>query len=311
MVYLFSLMHFGPVYLEEMYCCFLYSIDLKTNNMKLRFAQNPLPHQFIFLPGLWIAILDFKLYAWSCFIFCYFKFSIVAKVITFSAVTLDLGPERGVCVSFPGIAMALKRQLCFDQKQRELAGPLGVSSSVASGASLPFASLVLPPLTFLSPLVAYLGDCATFSSRGRWLGRHERQEGTEKEDKPSALPSLQSLLAWLASQPPTWPSFGNGVLTILFEVYHSIMKNSLLNLAFPLVGSPYVRGSHGCCSPAKSCLTLCDPMNCSLLGPSVVHCLPDFVQIHVHWIGDAVSPSHALLLPSHFALQSFPVSGSF
>jgi len=51
-VYLFSLMHFGPIYLEEMYCCFLYSIDLKTNNMKLRFAQNPLPHQFIFLPGL-------------------------------------------------------------------------------------------------------------------------------------------------------------------------------------------------------------------------------------------------------------------
>ena len=114
----------------------------------------------------------------------------------------------------------------------------------------------------------------------------------------------------MASQPPTWPSFGNGVLTILFEVYHSIMKNSLLNLAFPLVGSPYVRGIHGC-SPAKSCLTLCDPMNCSLLGSSVVHYLPDFVQIHVHWIGDAVSLSHALLLPSRRALQSFPVSGSF
>ena len=108
-----------------------------------------------------------------------------------------------MCVSFPGIAMALKRQLCFDQKQRDLAGPLGVSSSVASGASLPFASLMLPPLTFLSPLVAYLGDCTTFSSRGRWLGRHERQEGTEKEDKPSAL-LLCSLSwhGWLPSPPP-------------------------------------------------------------------------------------------------------------
>ena len=126
----------------------------------------------------------------------------------------------------------------------------------------------------LSPSIYYL-------THGRWLGRHERQEGVEKEDKPCALPSLQSLLAWLASQPPNWPSFGNGVLTILFEVYHSIMKNSLLNLAFPLVGLPYVRGIHGC-SPAKSCLTLCDPMNCSLLGSSVVHYLPDFVQIHVH-----------------------------
>ena len=186
----------------------------------------------------------------------------------------------------------------------ELAGPLGVSSSVASGASLPFASLVLPPLTFLPPLVAYLGDCTTFH-----LFTTSPTAGG-LADKPSALPSLQSLLAWLASQPPTWPSFGKGVLTILFEVYHSIMKNSLLNLAFPLVGSPYVRGIHGC-SPAKSCLTLCDPMNCSLLGSSVVHYLPDFVQIHVHWIGDAVSLSHALLLPSRCALQSFPVSGSF
>lgn len=104
-----------------MYCCFLYSIDLKTNNMKLRFAQNPLLHWFIFLPGLWFAILDFRLLnARSCFIFCYFKFSLVAKVIPFSAVTQNCNFFFFFRFSFPGIARVLERQLCFglftDQK---------------------------------------------------------------------------------------------------------------------------------------------------------------------------------------------------
>ena len=50
-----------------------------------------------------------------------------------------------------------------------------------------------------------------------------------------------------------------------------------------------------CCSVAKSCLTLCDPMDCSKLGSSVLHCLPEFTQIHVHWVSDAIQPSHPLL----------------
>ena len=37
-----------------------------------------------------------------------------------------------------------------------------------------------------------------------------------------------------------------------------------------------------CCSVAKTCLTLCDPMDCSTPGPPVLHYLPGFVQIHVH-----------------------------
>ena len=49
-----------------------------------------------------------------------------------------------------------------------------------------------------------------------------------------------------------------------------------------------------CCSVAKSCLTLCDPVDYSKPGSSV-HCLPEFAQIHVHWVGDAIQPSHPLL----------------
>ena len=53
-----------------------------------------------------------------------------------------------------------------------------------------------------------------------------------------------------------------------------------------------------CCSVAKSCLTLCDPMDCSTPGFPVLHYLPEFTQTHVHWVGDAIQPSHPLLLPS-------------
>ena len=52
------------------------------------------------------------------------------------------------------------------------------------------------------------------------------------------------------------------------------------------------------CSVAESCPTLCNPMNCSLLGFPVLHYLPDFAQIHIHWVSDAIQPSHPLSSPS-------------
>ena len=51
-------------------------------------------------------------------------------------------------------------------------------------------------------------------------------------------------------------------------------------------------------SVAQSCPTLCDPMNCSTPGFPVHHQLPELAQIHVHRVGDAIQPSHPLLLPS-------------
>ena len=52
------------------------------------------------------------------------------------------------------------------------------------------------------------------------------------------------------------------------------------------------------------------PVDCSTPGSSVLHCLPEFAQIHVRWVGDAVCPSHPVT-PCSFCLQSFPASGSF
>ena len=45
-------------------------------------------------------------------------------------------------------------------------------------------------------------------------------------------------------------------------------------------------------SVAQSCLTLCDPMNCSTPGLPVHHQLPEFTQTHVHQVGDVIQPSH-------------------
>jgi len=50
-------------------------------------------------------------------------------------------------------------------------------------------------------------------------------------------------------------------------------------------------------SVTQSCPTLCNPMNCSTPGLPVHHQLPEFTQTHVHWVGDAIQPSHPLSSP--------------
>ena len=59
----------------------------------------------------------------------------------------------------------------------------------------------------------------------------------------------------------------------------------------------------GCCSVAKPCPTLCDPMNCSIPGFPVLKYLLEFVQTHVLWVGDAIQPSHLLSPASPLALN--------
>ena len=57
---------------------------------------------------------------------------------------------------------------------------------------------------------------------------------------------------------------------------------------------------------AESRPTLCDPMDCSMPGFLVLHCLPEFAQVHVHWVGEAMLCNHLiphrplLFLPSTF-----------
>ena len=75
--------------------------------------------------------------------------------------------------------------------------------------------------------------------------------------------------------------------------------------------SPCVWADLCCCSVSKSCLTLCDPMDCSMPGFPVFHCLLEFAHVHVHWVGDAIQPSHPLLPPSPSALKFSQHQGLF
>ena len=59
-------------------------------------------------------------------------------------------------------------------------------------------------------------------------------------------------------------------------------------------------------SVSQSCLTLWDPMNCSMSGLPVHHQLREFTQTQVHRIGDAIQPSH--LLSSLLFLPPIPPS---
>ena len=63
-------------------------------------------------------------------------------------------------------------------------------------------------------------------------------------------------------------------------------------------------------SQQVTCKTLCNPINYSTPGFPVPHHFPEFAEVHVHWISDAIQPSHPLS-PSSSCPQSFPASGSF
>ena len=58
-----------------------------------------------------------------------------------------------------------------------------------------------------------------------------------------------------------------------------------------------------CCLVPKSCLTLCDPMACGTPGIPVLYYIPEFTHTHVHWVSDAIQPSHPLPSPSPPALN--------
>ena len=78
-----------------------------------------------------------------------------------------------------------------------------------------------------------------------------------------------------------WALFPNQMLKLLVSGFS---LNLNVSVQFSLV--------------TQSCLTLCDPMNCSNTGLPVHHQLPEFTQTHVHQVGDAILPSHPLSSPS-------------
>ena len=64
-------------------------------------------------------------------------------------------------------------------------------------------------------------------------------------------------------------------------------------------------------SVTQSCPALCNPMDCSTRGLPVHHQLPECTQTHVHWVGDAIQPSHPLSSPSSPAFNLSQHQGLF
>ena len=64
-------------------------------------------------------------------------------------------------------------------------------------------------------------------------------------------------------------------------------------------------------SVTQLCPTLCEPMDCSTPGLPVHHQLPQFTQTHVHWVSDAIQPSHPRPSPSSSAFNLSQRQGLF
>ena len=100
------------------------------------------------------------------------------------------------------------------------------------------------------------------------------------------------LISWLQSLSAWFWSPGGGKLSLL--------------LPFPLL---FASSNGARChsvqysSVAISCPTLCNPMDCSTPGSPVLHCLPEFTQVPVHRVGDAIQLSHPLSPSSPSALN--------
>ena len=72
-----------------------------------------------------------------------------------------------------------------------------------------------------------------------------------------------------------------------------------------------MNSSFCCWSVARSCLTLCNPMDCSMPGFPVLRHLLELAQTHVHWVDDAIQPCHPLSSPSPSAFNLSQHQGLF
>ena len=80
-------------------------------------------------------------------------------------------------------------------------------------------------------------------------------------------------------------------------------KNNLVEIKIVKILNTYIEitritATSQFSSVAQSCPALWDPMNCSTPGFPFHHHQSELAQTHVHWVGNAIQPSHPLLSPS-------------
>ena len=132
-----------------------------------------------------------------------------------------------------------------------------------------------------------------FSRQEYWSGLPFPSPGDPPN--PGIEPSSPALQAdSLLSEPPGNPSIcikNHEFLWYLqFQSNYTgfVLASFLYIFITPFSNNEKIDTYTVCCSVAKSCPTLCDPMDCSMPDSSVFHYLLELAQIHVHWVGDAI-----------------------
>ena len=103
------------------------------------------------------------------------------------------------------------------------------------------------------------------------------------------LPQLQILHAEIKTRPSQI-----NIFFFLKRKRREVLNYYLLALIFIAM---WYSVAASCCSLAQLCLTLCNPMDCSMTGFRVHHQLPELAQTHVHQVSDVIQPSHPLSSP--------------
>ena len=91
-----------------------------------------------------------------------------------------------------------------------------------------------------------------------------------------------------------WKAFSN----IRTDIKKTIVAKTTSDLTFAVQSLSHVQLIHNF-------------MDCSIPGFQALHYIPEFAQIHVHWVNDAIQTSHVLLPPSPPALNLSQHQGLF
>ena len=104
-------------------------------------------------------------------------------------------------------------------------------------------------------------------------------------------------------------TFVGKVMSLIFNMLSMLVRTFLWRNKCLLIS--WLQSLPWFCEVAQSCLTLCNPMDCSTRGSPVHHQLLELAQIHVYWVGNAIQPSCPLSSPSPPAFNLSQHQGLF
>ena len=165
---------------------------------------------------------------------------------------------------------------------------------------------------FIFAAAKSLQSCPTLTL---WTAAHQAllSTGFSRQEYWSGLPFPSPMHAcmlsrfsrvWLCDPRDSSPS-GSSV--------HRILQVRILEwvaISFSYLFLPFINQFQFSSVP-QSCLIHCDPMDCSIPGLPVHHQFPEFTQTHLHWVSDAIQPSHPLSSPFPPALIPSQHQGLF